>query len=209
VDSKSKILDIGTGKGANLYYMQQRFPSCQYKGLDINEEYVDNGKEFFKLHNINNCDIEYGDLYNLDLLRLADKFNGITCYQTLSWLPEYKHALNNIMKLNPDWIALTSLFYPGLIDARIEIDTYDHTESEKANRSIFYNIYSLPRLENFLSENGYGIFEYCPFDIDIDLPKPDHQNMQTYTRRLNDGKRLQISGPVLMNWFFVYAAKRR
>ena len=31
--------------------------------------------------------------------------------------------------------------------------------------------------------------------------------MQTYTETLQNGKRLQISGPLLMNWYFIYAEK--
>ena len=206
--SKCNILDIGTGKGANLYYMQQRFSDCQYKGLDINNDYVQDGNAFFKSEKISNCKLEYGDLYNLDPEKYADKFEGIISIQTLSWLPEYEIALSELIKLNPDWISLTSLFYEGLIDAKIEIHSYNNPQDKNSFRTISYNTYSLPRIENFFFERGYKIFKYCPFEIDIDLPKPDDLYMQTYTKKLIDGKRLQLSGPILMNWYFIYAAKR-
>lgn len=71
------------------------------------------------------------------------------------------------------------------------------------------NIYSLPRVENFFFENGYQVFKSIPFEIDIDLPKPEHSKMQTYTQKIVDeNKRLQISGPLLMSWVFIYAAKK-
>jgi hypothetical protein len=58
-----------------------------------------------------------------------------------------------------------------------------------------------------LKDKGYTVFKYCPFEMDIDLPKPEHTLMGTYTKTLPNGKRLQISGPLLMNWYFIYAAK--
>jgi SAM-dependent methyltransferase len=206
--SKYNILDIGTGKGSNLYYMQQRFSNCQYTGIDINNDLIQYCNTLCEEENINNCKTEYGDLYNLDLEKYANRFEGITCYQTLSWLPDYEKALDGIIKLNPDWISLTSLFYEGLVDCKIEVQSYKSPQGKNSFRTISYNIYSLPRIENLFFKKGYKIFKYCPFDIDIDLPKPDHSYMQTYTQKLIDGKRIQISGPLLMNWYFIYAAKK-
>jgi len=95
-----------------------------------------------------------------------------------------------------------------MVDAKIEIISYKNPQDKNSFRTISYNTYSLPRIENFFFERGYKIFKYCPFEIDIDLPKPDDLYMQTYTKKLIDGKRLQLSGPILMNWYFIYAAKR-
>ena len=46
--SNCGIMDIGTGKGANLYYMKQRFPNCKYLGLDINNDFIQEGNLFLK-----------------------------------------------------------------------------------------------------------------------------------------------------------------
>lgn len=73
------------------------------------------------------------------------------------------------------------------------------------SNSSYYNTYSLPRIKEFLAQKGYRTFKYIPFEIDVDLPKPEHTHMQTYTETLQNGKRLQISGPLLMNWYFIYA----
>lgn len=205
--SAMNILDIGTGKGSNIYYMNQQFPFCNFLGLDINDELVMQGNAFMKEQNIANCKLEYADLYSADLQKYKDVYNGIVSYQTLSWLPEYETALKNMIALNPDWIALTSLFYDGLIDCKIEIKEFQNPEDDQNLKASFYNIYSLPRIEKYFHNHGYKIFKFSPFEIDIDLPKPEHNNMQTYTQKMTDGSRLQISGPVLMNWHFIYAAK--
>jgi len=43
------------------------------------------------------------------------------------------------------------------------------------------------------------------FDIDIDLPKGSHGGLGTYTELLADGRRLQISGPIMLSWYFILA----
>jgi len=205
--SESNILDIGTGKGANLFYMQQRFPKYQYLGLDINKDFVNEGNLFFEKEKISNCVLESGDLYDSNLVKYADKFEGLISLQTLSWLPEYEIALNSMINLNPNWISLSSLFYDGLVDCKIEVREFANSKEKTSSNTCYYNIYSLPRVKSFLAEKGYEIFKYCPFEIDIDLPKPNHTHMQTYTQTLIDGKRLQKSGPLSMDWFFIYAAR--
>ena len=49
----------------------------------------------------------------------------------------------------------------------------DYTEA-------FYNIYSIPRLRNYLAENGYTIFQTQACEIDVDLPKPKTKDWTTY-----------------------------
>ncbi len=41
------------------------------------------------------------------------------------------------------------------------------------------------------------------FEIDIDIPKPPIDHMGTYTMTVDNGKRIQISGPILMLWKIV------
>ena len=125
--------------------------------------------------------------------------------QTLSWLPEAERALNEIVKLNPKWIALSSLFYDGLVESKTEIIELDN--SANPTNQNFYNTYSIPKTKQTLEQHGYRIFKYTPFEMDVDLPKPEHSHMGTYTMLLSNGKRLQISGPLLMNWHFIYAEK--
>jgi len=205
--TKANIMDVGTGKGSNLHYMKERFPNCKYLGLDINSDFIEEGNTIIKKLNISDCNLELGDIYKLNIEKHGNKFDGIISYQTFSWLPGYEKPLDEIIKLNAKWVSFTSLFYDGLVDCKIEVQEYHNPEDEKSFKTSFYNIYSLPRIQNFLLKRGFKIFKYTPFEIDIDLPKPEHSNMQTYTEKLMDGKRLQISGPINMSWFFVYASR--
>ena len=198
--SKLRIVDIGTGQGANLYYMGKRYPKCTFVGLDINEVNVSIGNEVLTRSGIDNCRLELGDVYDMDERHVA-AYDGAISLQTLSWLPTFEEPLDSILGLRTKWLALTSLFYPGRVSCDISVRQYD--ESLSRDLDIHYNVYSLPVVEKFLHERGCIEFQAVDFEIDIDLPKPDSQLMSTYTRKLEDGSRLQISGPLLMPWYFV------
>jgi SAM-dependent methyltransferase len=203
-DSCLRILDLGSGAGANIYYMSKRYPNSIFIGVDINYDLVMKGNEFFEKNAIKNCSLEQGDIYNLDK-RYIGAFDGIISFQTLSWLPEFKEPIISMTKLNPKWIALTSLFYDGPLSCTIEVQDYD-SNLQPCMKS-FYNVYSLPVVRKFLSELGYCKFKFTPFEIDIDLPKPDSKGRGTFTEKLQSGRRLQISGPLLMPWYFIAVKK--
>ena len=62
-------------------------------------------------------------------------------------------------------------------------------------------------------EFDYEIVKSSRFDIEIDIPKPNNRDvMGTFTEKVEGSleyQRLQISGPLLMNWYFVLIKKSR
>lgn len=205
-NSKLKIVDMACGQGANIFYMKKRYPLCCFTGIELNPELVAWGNKHFHDNNIQDCKLEVGDLYNLNK-NYVGKYDALVCYQTLSYLPEYEISLTKILNLQSKWIGLTSLFFDGKVNCKIEIQDYTKTLSDKPYKEIFYNIYSLYLVQKLFEKHGYKNFKYKWFEIDIDLPKPTTNRMGTYTEKLSNGKRIQISGPVLMNWYFIYAEK--
>ncbi len=205
-EQSSRICDLGCGKGANLYYMATRFPRCQFVGLDIDEQLIRDGRDFLQRASVANCRMSAGDLHRAGSYFSKGEFDGVVSLQTLSWLPGYDKAIDAIVSLSPKWIALSSLFFEGPIEAKTVISEFDSAQKADAKRSFFYNTYSLPLVERYLSDHGYKQFKYIAFEIPIDLPRATHGKMQTYTESTIDGRRLQISGPLLMNWYFIYAA---
>ena len=134
------------------------------------------------------------------------RIDGVISLQTLSWLPEMRNPMTQIFEvIKPDWIGLTSLFYEGEISCRIEV--FEHSRSRKS----FYNVYSLKELSRLAVEYGYEIVKSNRFDIETDIPKPTNIDiMGTFTEKIEGSsgyKRLQISGPLLMNWYFVLIKK--
>jgi hypothetical protein len=112
-------------------------------------------------------------------------------------------------KIKPQWIAISSLFYEGDITCKVEV------EEHRRNRKTFYNTYSLPEIRRFCKINGYTLKKAKPFAIKTDIVKPNDSNyMGTYTEKaINDNKngfkRLQISGPLLMNWYMLLIEKNK
>ena len=152
--------------------------------------------------NLANLSFQQGDIYTLKQNFLGD-CDGIISLQTLSWLPDFQEPLAAMMEINPDFIALSSLFFEGDISRTTQV--LEH----KRSRSTFYNTYSIPQVESFVRSYSYHIERLEPFEIDVDLPKSkDVDFMSTYTINVNEQtsrkvKRLQFSGPLLLNWYFL------
>ena len=201
--SKAKnVIDMGAGAGAATAYLASKNTSVKFTALDYSRELVELGSQIKAGKQVDNLEFEQGDWFNLQLNK---KYDGCISLQTLSWLPDYETPLVEIFqKINPDFIALTSLFYEGDITCRIEVE-----EHCRNNRKCFYNVYSLPAIGRLCEKNGYRLTTFSPFEIDIDIERPDNLNiMGTYTetvigKNAANRRRLQISGPLLMNWYML------
>jgi hypothetical protein len=201
-DIRSEIGDICAGKGANIFYMAKRFVNSNFTGIEINPEFVKQGNAYFAAQRQKRCRLLEDDLYRLNEMHIG-RYEGIVSYQSLKCLPDYKTPIEKMIALNPKWIAITSLFFEGNYNARISVQHISQPQDD----GYFYNVYSIPAIKKLFEMHGYSNFLYIPFEIDIDIPKPDTTDMKTYTERLLNGKRIQISGPLLMNWYFIAAKK--
>jgi SAM-dependent methyltransferase len=194
------VIDIGCGTGAATHFIAKSSPSTRVLGIDSDPILIQNAKSIVKKLPLPNLDFEVTDLYELKDLDFT--CDGVVSLQTLSWLEGIDEPMISIFtKLQPRWIALSSLFYEGDITATIIIDEH------KRNRQSYYNVYSIPKLARLSKEFGYVVSKVKKFSIDVDLPKPpDVDFMSTYTEKLvtaDKDTRIQISGPILMNWYFV------
>ena len=200
--TNKKIMDLACGGGGNLLYLAKRYPSSQFVGVDYDKEIMEICAE--KPENM--C-MEIGDWYNLNP-KYIGQFDGVLSFQTLVSMDDYVEPIKRICDLSPEWIALTSLFYEGKVNFYIVVDDHSGNLPEWGNDGkAHYNIYSLPLLEELFFNMGYRHFEYKKFEIDIDLPRPKENTMGTYTEKTASNERLQISGPLLMPWYFVLAKR--
>lgn len=203
----TKVCDLAAGGGANLIYMASKNPDISFEGIDLNPELVKYGNNVLKEYGVENqCKMLNGDWYHLDE-RLKDRYQGVVSFQTLFSLPEYENAIKCIAELNPDWIAFSSLFYDGDIDYTILLKDYVDVAEGKEYTTCYYNISSIPRVRKLLYNLGYTAFEYTPFNIDIDLEQTVKNGLGTYTKKLENGERIQISGGLMMPWYFILAKK--
>ena len=200
IEKSKTVLDIGCGGGAATYFIATQHKEINFLGLDSNPNLIQSAKDTTKENQLPNLSFEVGDLYKLDASRL--NCEGVISLQTLSWLSSIDEPMTSIFtSMKPRWIALSSLFYEGDITATIVIN--EHQRSRKT----FYNVYSIPGLNRLAKQHGYFISKFEKFNIDVDLPKPTDINfMSTYTESLiaaDSNRRIQISGPLLMNWYFI------
>lgn len=204
--SGKKILDLACGNGANLIYLKKNYKnkeSCL--GIDINKKLI---KEANKITS-NLVDLKFyeGNILNIKK-DYRNKFDGIISMQTISWLNDYNDFLKQVSKLNVNFIAVSSLFWEGLIDFKIKVEFLKNENKDRALESFnYYNIYSIKNFKNNLKHIGFKKIFFKKFEIPFALKKNKNPNkMGTYTIK-HKNKFIQLSGPILQNWYFVIALK--
>lgn len=195
IGASRRIVDLGCGAGAATASLAEHFPRQEFVGVDISTELIEIAARLGRQKSLGNLSFRSDNWYSLGQYPEVD---GVVSMQSLSWLPEFETPLLAIFeRLAPRWIALSSLFYDGQISSRVEVE--EHLRARKT----FYNVYSLPVVDEYCRRHGYRVAGHQPFELDIDIPPPaDRDLMSTYTVATQAG-RLQISGPLLLNWRFV------
>jgi SAM-dependent methyltransferase len=199
INSNNIIIDLGCGAGGATKYISANLPQSEIIGIDSSPELIDIANSMRNP----NCFYQVGDFLNLHSM---DSVQGVYSIHTLMCLPEFQQPVEQVLtKLKPHWFAISSLFYRG------EIQSITILTENKKNRSVYYNTYSIPELNRFVNRFGYSVSSIERFDISFDLPPIiDSDFLGTYTVALKeneDAARLQISGPMLMNWYFVLISK--
>jgi len=192
---KLRILDACCGVGHISQFLSKISPKSEFLGIDQTSYLID---EANKLSDNKNLRFETGDIYDMSQ-KYEKNFDISVCWKTLSWLPYYDEIMKSLITCTKNYIFLSALFYEGEIDFQIKVREYKK-EKGKDDFTLYYNVYSLPRFKKFLLEQGVKNIEAYDFNIGIDIIKSDRDYMGTYTEKLENGKRLQISGAVVMFW---------
>ena len=204
IKKSSNIIDLAAGTGGPTAYLACNYKNIQFTAFDLSNEFLAVGKEMADEKKIQNINFQQGDWLNIEP---STKFDGVISLQALSWFSGFEKPLFEIFnKLHPKRIAFTSLCYEGDMTCHVQVEEY------KRDRKSFYNTYSLPAISRFCASNGYKLKMYVPFEIDIDLERGGKDFLGTYTKRVicnnqRGFERLQISGPLLMNWCMVMIEK--
>lgn len=205
-NKEQAVVDFGAGMGEALYYLGQRFHAQKFIGLELEPELVETGNNLLQATGANNCLLIAADMLANQPGGLRNA-QGCISMQTISWMPGYADSLRAMHSLQPHWLAFSSLFYDGPVNTRTVIEEFPTADRYGEKKEFHYNTYSLPLFRLELEKLGYKKIISTPFHIDIDLPQPELPGMRTYTEKTTGGKRLQISGPLLMNWHFVAAIR--
>lgn len=196
VNKKLKILDACCGIGHISYLLNELSAESVFFGIDQSNYLIEDAKKLCS--DKNNMSFQVGDVYDLSK-NLHKEFDISINWKTISWLPYYDQMIKDLMSLTKNHVFISSLFYDGDIDFEIKVREFKK-EAGSEHFNSYYNVYSLPRFKEFVYGLGAKNVEVHNFDIEIDIPKPPIDQMGTYTVKLDNGKRLQISGAVVMLW---------
>ncbi|HUS06521.1 MAG TPA: class I SAM-dependent methyltransferase [Bryobacteraceae bacterium] len=202
VEKTCSALDAGCGAGANIFHLSRVLTQTRWTGVDI-------AGDLFSAHGAlsaehgglrNPVDLIAGDFYHLPRLLPPGSFDLAFSIQTISWLDGYTGFLPQFLAmLKPGGVAfVTSLFTDFHVDARIQITEYE--EDGLPRMPMFYNIYAWNRFRDYCLALGAEKVTAEDFEIDTELRPPASLHMGTFTERLDGGRLLQRSGPLLMPW---------
>jgi SAM-dependent methyltransferase len=199
--SKGEALDVACGAGANIFHLAQMVPGFHWSGVDIAGEVLfPTGSPFFSSKGLN-VDLMVGDIYKLKDYFGEKKFDVVTAIHTFNSLESYDALLAELLSATSGWLFATVMLADFNVDVNIVVTDYSWPEDcpDPGN----YNVYSLSRFRQMCEARGCKEFVSRDFVIDVDLPVPEKGELGTYTRTLEDGTRLQFSGPIFLPWKFV------
>ncbi|HEY7952377.1 MAG TPA: class I SAM-dependent methyltransferase [Solirubrobacteraceae bacterium] len=197
-EQPGEVLEGGCGAGAKMLQLSDLFPQARWTGVDLDEEPVRAGQERLDPQRFT---LLQGNLHELEQTFGTQRFDISFSIMTLSWMEDYEHVVEQMLAVTRKWLFIFSLFSDTQVDAFIRI--VGRMPGTQEGLRSFYNVYSLPRFLRFCHKLGATEAVTEPFEIDLDLPRPDHGGMGTWTVGTADGRRLQFSGPLSMPWWFV------
>jgi SAM-dependent methyltransferase len=202
---KADVLDVACGAGSTMLHLSREFPGFRWTGVDYAGELLfPIGRQYIDAETMPIM-LMTGDLYKLRDLFPGRTFDIVMSIQTLTWLPDYRVALEHHLAVTRHWLIVSSLFTDFDIDAKIEVT--DFTREDGCREPEYFNVYSLRQFRAVCAARGFTRLISSDFEIDIDLAPPPSGGRGTYTRRLEDGRRLQFSGPLCLPWKFVAVSK--
>jgi len=195
-----KILEVACGYGRLVHFINELNLPGEIWGIDYVKKLIDRAKKDF--NGKENIKFKCSNLY--DLSKKYNKFfDIIVLYKTLSWLPDYRDAVKEMMAAAKDKIYITALFYDGDISFEIKIN--------ELNKKTFssLNFYSLNEFKLFCKKHGAKKVVAHEMHVDFDLPKSEDPNiLKTFTIKTADNKRLEVTGTVILNWKLIEISLR-
>ena len=195
-NSRLSVLDVASGIGYVSHYTSQLFPEWSFTCIDYEKRLIECGCEL-----IRNPAIQFyqGDLYELGDLQLGGDFEYdiVILWMTLWVLDDIQRVFALLRSRTKKYgrVYISSLFH----DFEVDIEAYltDYTLPTQGYR-LPYRTFSKKHFEEKYLREGWDI-TWHPFEIDVDLPQSG-KGTGTFTEKLADGRRLQISGGYLMSW---------
>ncbi len=199
--TQGEALDVGCGAGANIFHLAQMVPGFHWSGVEIAGDVLfPIAAPFFRSKGLD-VDLRVGDFYELEDYFGGKQFDLVLSIHTFGSIESYDALLDQLLSMTRGWLFVSAMFTDFNVDVNIEVR--DYTWPEECPNPGNYNVYSLSRFRKACEAGGCKEFVTRDFMIDVDLPVPASGGLGTYTRKLEDGQRLQFTGPIFLPWKFV------
>lgn len=198
------VLDLGCGTGSETAWLARNHPECRFIGVDLQETFVDEARS--RHGALENVTFAVGDLYVPDALATLGPFSSVWLSQVLSFLPWWEEPMAAICSLDATRIGMSVLAWEGPFHSQVN-HLLGPPSNPDTDNFMHYNVYSIPLIADFMAAHGYGIFDFKPFEIDLELPRPQQACLGSYTRDTIDGDRLTFSAWQYLPWHFLYFSK--
>jgi ubiquinone/menaquinone biosynthesis C-methylase UbiE len=193
--SPRDVADIACGGGGSTYHLAQLYPQARFTLIDANEDAIAMARQ---ANTGLDARCAVGDIYQLDLP--SESFDLVICWQTLSWIEDPKAALRELLRIcRPG----ARVYASSLFNVHHDVDVYSKVEdrtrpSAAQGLRYSYNTYSLASIRDWIGDAVTHLAVH-EFEIPVDLAASG-RGLGTFTARLDDGRRLQLSGGMLLNW---------
>jgi ubiquinone/menaquinone biosynthesis C-methylase UbiE len=190
------VLDIGTGGGANLYYVAREFPEFSFTGIDINERFIKEATEKHSELGIENTSFKVANFKEIDSEYEYDVIGSSQVLEVMTM--DLAHILKEVcFQKAKKAVYFLAMFTDKKLDYEINIHDYIY------DKVIPYNIYSIPQLNNLALKYGFHLTNNKEFVINKVLPDV-HEGRGTYTRRDEHGKLMMFTDILYMPWRLLY-----
>lgn len=194
------LLDIGCSTGNLLLHLGSALPSLDLVGGDMAPGIIAECRDNPEL-----AGIDFAEMNMLDLGH-QDRFDIVVANAALMFFSdaEFESAVRNIAAaVKPGGYFLAwDLFHP--FDQEVEI-----VETTKSHpRGLRFHFRSFRRVREVFELAGLTPPDLVPFDIPIDLPRPEAaDDVTTYTVKSEDERRLSFRGTLFQPWCHVRARR--
>lgn len=218
---KSKyIIDIGCGPGGTLNFYIKKYKNINFLGID----YDDSNIQFCKKRNkLNNAEFLKFDISNLSQIRkIKNKVNkplGIISEKTLLNFDKFEDYFNFCLKLNPQWIAINSLFTDFDVNLRVHHEQFKFNKKNKNHEKNFIkyshnlnkvNIYSINFIKEYIKKKKYKITKVTDFFPPKKIKRSSYVHGGgggSYTIKTELNKNTLFHGPLFLPWKFILIKK--
>ena len=82
---RASVLELGCASGGNIIPLAARFPRASFRGIDLSQRHIDDGRKRIAELALENISLEQGDLTALD--PAGQRFDYVICHGVFSWVP--------------------------------------------------------------------------------------------------------------------------